>query len=218
MLLYKSHVVTAVVAISPQGGRLYTDRSNRVKSQLMDSLRPSWYCHAKRQEMRLTHQRHLCENILGYNLSDYFSASRSKIKNCRLIIGTGNVTECRKAVKIITKVQLPSNSGSISAGFRGARSVGYVLDEPLKRIMVRGPYKHSFLKSISSGVNRTRIRKIGFHPLEIDMPPRRFYDYSLLLEDIEMSLTRLCHTPIGYGRVYIAENSECMLGKAELFQ
>lgn len=109
--------------------------------RLADRIRPALYCDIERKEMDIGRQRHLCEAILGYNISNPFPPSRSRITNCGLILGTGNNEECRSAIRQhLMSVELPFTHEATAAGCDTPRSLSTMMMEPLPSVGLASPY------------------------------------------------------------------------------
>lgn len=127
------------------------DGHDRVTFNHRDSYRSAFYCTSARQELKLSHIRRLCEVFLKYNVSEPLAITRSRIRNCRIIVGTGNARKCRKAIRDhLIHIELPFSNEAQMAGFSNPGSLKQTLHQALKTVLIMGPFAPKLLNSTFS--------------------------------------------------------------------
>lgn len=150
--------------------------------------------------MNLTRQRHLCETM-GYNTSEPFAPTRARIKRCRLIFGTGDADECRRAVQnYVMDIELPCSGEAIQAGFGTPRSVGIQIEDSLSNAAVISSYLYKFRAIVQRMV-----------PTEIQR--NQYDDYIVPLSALEHATNLACNVKLGEPSAVFTENHMCFPSK-----
>lgn len=137
----------------PQGAsarRLLFGDGRRVGVMSSDVYRLASYCDERRQEMHLFKQRELCSEVLNYNLSEPSVFSRSHIPNCNLVLGSGNATECRDAMRsFLMPHEFPFCKEAVNLGFSSVESFAARQNTPVTDVVVLGPFAPSIARGVT---------------------------------------------------------------------
>lgn len=119
-----------------------------------DTFRLAWYCDRNRNEMHLHQQRELCSDVLKYNISEPCIFSRSRIHDCNLVVGTGNGTACREAIRsLLLSNELPFFKETVGLGYSSVRGLGHHRNTVPSEVVILGPLAPVLARSLSLGTS-----------------------------------------------------------------